>query len=170
MQNILNKYNINIINQNGILLIEAKSVEKLLKLTNIRTSIVSFVQDEKCLLDRKDNIGRIQKTICLTEKGFFKLICLSRKPIAVEIAHELGLYVKHKYVPAEISFINNIQSAFYGEKMVCQYRVDTFRIDLYFPDYNLAIEFDEIEHKFKTKKIKLDKTTYTIKLIVLLLE
>ena len=164
MQNALSKYNISIINKNGLLLVEARLVSKLLKLTNIAVSISSFSQDEKCLLNREDSIGRIQETICLTEKGFFKLICSSRKLMAVEIASELGLYVKHKYVVPEISFINNIKKAFFSENIICQYRVDKFFIDLYFPDYNLAIEFDEIKHKFNIEKDKIRQDYITNKL------
>lgn len=30
-----------------------------------------------------------------------------------------------------------------------QYLVDNYRIDLYIPEYNIAIEIDEEEHKYK---------------------
>lgn len=51
MQSILNRYNIDIIERNGILLVQSK----LLELTNIRASIACFTQYEKCLLDIKED-------------------------------------------------------------------------------------------------------------------
>ena len=164
MENVLRKYHIDIINENKVLLVEARLVGNLLEIINIRSSISSFSQDERCLLYRKDITGFFQKTICLTEKGFFKLICLSRKPTAVKIATELGLYVKHKYVVPEISFVNNIKRAFNSETIICQYRVDKFLIDLYFPEYNLVIEFDEVIHKFNINKDKIRQDYITDKI------
>ena len=40
-------------------------------------------------------------------------------------------------------------NAFEGENMQTQYRVLSYRIDLYFHDYKLAIEVDEKGHKDK---------------------
>jgi len=37
--------------------------------------------------------------------------------------------------------------AFKGEHMVTQFKVDDYRVDLYFPDYNLSVECDEHGHK-----------------------
>lgn len=45
-----------------------------------------------------------------------------------------------------------------------QYPVDNFRIDLYIPKYNLAIEIDEEEHKYK-KDYDLKRQSYIENLI-----
>ena len=37
--------------------------------------------------------------------------------------------------------------AFDGETMVRQYPILTYRVDLYFPDYNICVECDENGHK-----------------------
>ena len=68
--------------------------------------------------------------IRISKKGFQKLICLSRKPKAVLIADELGL---------GLNVVHLIISS---------------SIDLYFPQYKLAIEFDEFKHKFTQQKDK----------------
>lgn len=39
--------------------------------------------------------------------------------------------------------------------MITQYQVDKYNIDLYFPKYKLAIEFDEFRHNFTQKEDKL---------------
>lgn len=51
---------------------------------------------------------------------------------------------EYKYLNEIRDFLNlmNIDS-------VEQYQVDNYRIDLYIPKYNTAIEIDEVEHKYK---------------------
>jgi very-short-patch-repair endonuclease len=155
MEKTLKRYNIEIIKEHNQLFVECKLLENLLELSNIHVSINAFSPDEKCSLKRKDISGRFQQMIYLTEKGFLKLICSSRKPKAVLIANELNLNVTHKYVVPETTFIMNIKQAFEGENMITQYQVDKYNIDLYFPKYKLAIEFDEFKHKFTQKQDKL---------------
>lgn len=51
----------------------------------------------------------------------------------------------------EYKYINEIKD-FLDEmniKCILQYLVDNYRIDLYIPKFNLAIEIDEKEHKYK---------------------
>ena len=164
MENILKQNNIDVIQENNRLLVECRLVGNLLGLSNINVSIQHFDEDEKCLLNRKDKRNAIQPTMCLTEKGFQKLICSSRKPKAVLIANELGLNISHKYVVPETSFIINIKKAFNGEDIITQFSVEQYNIDLYFPKYNLAIEFDELKHKFTQKQDKLRQDYIILKL------
>ena len=53
----------------------------------------------------------------------------------------------HKYVKKETETLTYILKAFKGEDMQDQYYVDGYKIDLYFPEYGLAIECDEFDHK-----------------------
>ena len=46
----------------------------------------------------------------------------------------------------EQTVINLIKNAFEGENMQTQYTVLNYRIDLYFHEYKLAIEVDELGH------------------------
>lgn len=154
MEGILKQYNIHAIKQNNQVFVEQDKFGKLLEMSNIRTSTNTFLSDEISILYIKTK-GGIQKKCCLTERGFFKLICSSRKPMAVLIADKLGLNVSHKYVVPETSFIINIKQAFYGEDMITQFSVGKYSIDLYFPKYKLAIEFDEFRHKFTQEQDKL---------------
>lgn len=48
----------------------------------------------------------------------------------------------------EAEFVEFIESAFDGYRMVRQHAVGQFSIDLFFPDYNLAVEIDEAGHRF----------------------
>lgn len=154
MERILKQHKIDIINKDNKIYVEADKFGKLLEMSNIKTSTTNFLNDELCLLYIETK-GGIQKKRCLTEKGFKKFICSSRKPMAVLIANELGLNISHKYIVPETSFIINIKKAFDGEDMITQYSVDQYKIDLYFTKYKLAIEFDELRHKFTQKEDKL---------------
>lgn len=51
----------------------------------------------------------------------------------------------------EYKYINEIQDFLnvMNIEYILQYPVDNYRIDLYIPQYNLAIEIDEEEHKYK---------------------
>lgn len=62
---------------------------------------------------------------------------------------------KFKYnvrsVRFEYKYLNEIED-FLDEiniKYILQYSVGNYRIDLYIPEYNIAIEIDEEEHKYK---------------------
>ena len=46
----------------------------------------------------------------------------------------------------EQKVINSLKEAFEGENMQTQYTVIGYRIDLYFHEYKLAIEIDELGH------------------------
>ena len=46
----------------------------------------------------------------------------------------------------EQTVISAIKDAFEGENMQAQYTVLNYRIDLYFHEYELAIEVDELGH------------------------
>ena len=46
----------------------------------------------------------------------------------------------------EQTIINSIKAAFEGENIQTQYTVLGYRIDLYFHEYKLAIEVDELGH------------------------
>ena len=49
----------------------------------------------------------------------------------------------------EQTVINLIKDAFEGENMQTQYTVLNYRINLYFHEYKLAIEVDELGHNDK---------------------
>lgn len=51
----------------------------------------------------------------------------------------------------EYKYLNEIKDFLDGMNIdyIPQYLVDNYRIDLYIPKYNLAIEIDEEEHKYK---------------------
>jgi prophage antirepressor-like protein len=63
-------------------LFRASDIGTVLEISNIRTSIKDFDFSEKHGVHTMDIIGRNQETTFLTEKGLYKILFKSRKPIA----------------------------------------------------------------------------------------
>ncbi len=63
-------------------LFRASDIGEVLEITHIRTSIQDFDSSEKNGVRIMDIMGRKQETTFLTEKGLYKLLFKSRKPIA----------------------------------------------------------------------------------------
>ena len=62
------------------------------------------------------------------------------------LIRNLGFTLHDVINTKEQTVINSIKDAFEGEDMQTQYRVLSYRIDLYFHKYKLAIEVDELGH------------------------
>ena len=75
------EYPINIIGTIDEPMFQANQIGKLLGIKNISDNILDFSSDEKGL-DKTYTLGGIQKTIFLSERGLYKLLARSRKPIA----------------------------------------------------------------------------------------
>jgi very-short-patch-repair endonuclease len=152
MEQILSKYNITYIHEKENILIRAASLALFLNIRNIRDAICKYSGDFKRTIKFDTGNGGIQETIFLTQQGLKKILCSSRKPNAVVLAKELGIETSHKTIPLETSFILNFKKAFASQKIIEQYYIDGFLVDLYLPDYNLCIEFDENKHKYNKEK------------------
>ena len=75
-------FEINIQGTHKAPLFQANQIGKLLGLTNIRVSIAEFDEDEK-VVSSTYTLGGSQQTTFLTEVGLYRLLNMSRKPIAV---------------------------------------------------------------------------------------
>ena len=103
--------------------------------------LVDFYEDSEKLNHNEKN------TIYINEAGLRSLLCKSRLPNASKLAKKFNIDLHgHKYECKESESIGAIMKAFSGEKMNKEHPVLDYRIDLYFPDYNLAIECDENGH------------------------
>ena len=144
--------NITHIKEKDIYYFKASDIGKLLKLTNIRVSIQNFSKYEKIIKKSKDNKGIEQNTTFLTIEGVYKLLCLSRKQESQQLCKDLSIDSKIKYIPQEMTFVEQIKRAFNGEIISLQYTVLNYNVDLYFNEYKLVVEFDEHKHKFTIDK------------------
>jgi very-short-patch-repair endonuclease len=89
-----------------------------------------------------------RKSKYINVHGVTALICKSRLPNANDLAKEFGIELHlNKYSKKEPETIGAIMKAFQGERMKREYKVGTYRTDLYFPDYDLCVECDENGHE-----------------------
>ena len=72
---------------------------------------------------------------------------LSEMKGKVDIEHGQKHLEKLIYPYCKAIYISNIIVAFMHHKVVTQYIVDDYRIDLYFPDRKIAVECDEYGHR-----------------------
>ena len=84
------RHEVNILWLDGKPLFRANEIAKVLELRNIRSTLSAFDEDEKTShrIDENDDvntvdaIGRVQTTTFLTEAGLYRLLMISRKPVA----------------------------------------------------------------------------------------
>ena len=151
-KNITRGININIKGTIDAPLFQANQIAALLGISNIHTTIKDFNEDEKVIC-KHNTAGGDQNIVFLPVNGVKRLIVNSRKPIALDLAREIGMDIfNYKVAAVETVTLRQIMEAFNGEEMVLQNKVDAFYTDLYFPKYNLTIECDENPHRFSVAK------------------
>ena len=69
-----------------------------------------------------------------------------RAPIAMDFIFNLGFGRHGIIMTKEQSVLTKVMKIFSGEEIVLQHSVLSYRIDLYFTKYKLAIEVDERNH------------------------
>jgi prophage antirepressor-like protein len=118
-------------------LFRASDVGAVLDINNIRMSITYFDESEKRAVSTTDSTGRMQEVTFLTEKGLYKVLFRSRKPIAqkfqnwvCEVVKEIrltGIYKMQDEINKAIeeknkirektlidNFPSNMQCVYYG--------------------------------------------------------
>jgi very-short-patch-repair endonuclease len=60
----------------------------------------------------------------------------------------------------EQEYIGCLVKAFKHKEYAIQYRVGSYKIDLYFLDINLAIECDELNHKYRNTEYESTRELY----------
>jgi prophage antirepressor-like protein len=117
-------------------LFRASDIGVVLEISNIRTSIMDFDESEK-VVHSMNTLGGNQDVTFLTEKGLYKMLFRSRKPIAqrfqnwvCEVIKEIrinGLYELQKELEQtknEISVIETTKSKEMEEKLIKQKELD----------------------------------------------
>ena len=146
MEDILNITNFGTI---GNPLFRAIDIGNLLGIKNIRDTIYSLDEQYKMKINMKGlECGNYSDTWLITEEGIKHIICKSRKIQSINLAKKLGIKYDIKIITKETQFINQIKIAFSNLDMKEQFQCLNYRIDLYFPIFKLAIEFDE-NHSYK---------------------
>ncbi len=126
----------------------AKDISKLLGKDNPRKLLSSFNETEKIKIAIVDSMGRTQSTSALNIRGVWRMIAASRTLVAEDLRQRLNHRYGYYYTVPELDFISKIKTIFSTETFESQKQVLNYRIDLYMPRYNLAIEFDESRHRW----------------------
>ena len=140
----------------------ARDIADILGIKKISTSIKNFDKTELVTSEMRahhnlltykkyrDEMRRDDSIILLTENGVSRLLSNSRTPAAEKLRSLLDdKKYYYKSIP-EMNFVVCMQKAFLGEKIELQKPVLGYRVDLYFTDYNIAVEFDESHHNGHT--------------------
>ena len=79
---------------------------------------------------------------------YVALSLLDRGNVSYLVDSKMGVvFPDRMFITKEQKTIGEISLAFSHIRTIPQYIVGNYRIDLYFPDYNLAIECDEFDHQ-----------------------
>lgn len=137
----------------------ASDIAEVLGIKQISASIKNFDQSEIATSQMRVRHNLItyrkykgvmksdDRIILLTKNGVRRLISNSRTPAAEKLRELLDdKKYYHNSIP-EMKFVVSLQKAFPGEKIELQKSILEYRIDLYFTDYNIAVEFDEEHHQ-----------------------
>jgi len=87
------------------------------------------------------------ETKYINKNGLRQLVARSRKPESIKYAQELGIDVSDiKPRFEEMATLAPLMEVFDGQDMVQQFAIGCYRIDLYFPEHQIAVECDERGH------------------------
>ena len=124
-----------------------KHVEQQLEHKNLREATNKYNKEY-----RKRKYELIDEPIKQSHRRFIrsdlalKIIMDYRPDESCNLKGKLGLRLHNVINTKEQTVINSIKDAFERENMQTQYNVLGYRIDLYFHEYNLATEVDELGH------------------------
>ena len=126
-----------IVGNDGILLLNEKHIEVGLDYKNLREITTKYNSNHG-----KHRYELVEEPI----KVAIKVIMDCNTRLAHKFRVRLGFKQYDVILTKEQSVLTKIMSSFEGENMQTQYNVLSYRIDLYFLDYKLAIEIDESGH------------------------
>lgn len=138
-----------------------KDVAEILGYSNSSKAVSTHVDDEDKIMEmiahfQNGNIVKTQ-TALINENGLYNLLAKSQTPsvayktelknwlVSLGLIQDKLLLTERK----EIKFLDKLQEALkpFDLEGIKQYKVLNYRIDFYIPKLNIAIEYDENEHK-----------------------
>lgn len=123
-----------------------KDICRILNLSNVTNAVQNIEKNFKKYHIIKTN-GGYQNMSTIILEGVKKLLQNCRSINKDKIISILNIDLNMIYDCKESSCLRIISASFKTFSQIFQYQVGIYRIDLYFPDHNLAIEVDEFGHK-----------------------
>lgn len=140
-----------------------KDVADILGYKKTRNAIASHVPDRfKKVTPIQGGLTGKQNTVIINEPGLYSLILASRMPNAISLGKALGLNLRNSFIKCD-----EAQTLYAIEKSIDglysyepQYPCGAYRIDLYLPEYKIAIECDELGHADRDKEYEDTRQKY----------
>jgi very-short-patch-repair endonuclease len=133
--------------------VNATTISHILKFKNIRSHLTTIPEGDKTQM-RVMTSGGQQYVNFITCDAVIRFIVKSRNPHTIDIAKRLKIDIISKYyISIETDIIKSLLTVFDGNIMIPQYRSNQYMIDLYFPEYLLAVEIDELHHNNPQQKL-----------------
>jgi very-short-patch-repair endonuclease len=123
-----------------------KDICKILNLSNVTNAVKNIEKNFKKYHIIKTN-GGCQNMNTIILDGVKNLLQNCRSINKDKIISILNIDLNTIYDCKESSYLRIISTSFKTFSQIFQYKIGKYRIDLYFPDHNLAIEVDEFAHK-----------------------
>jgi len=140
------EYTYMILEKDNVTFYKARDISNILCIVNISSSIKYYDNKYKRIFNVKTQGGNQDMTF-LTFDGLKLLLNKTRSHNAIKLAKVFNLEILNTFSECiETNTISQIITVFKYEKIKKQYKCNNYRIDLYFIDYKLAIECDELQH------------------------
>ena len=129
-----------------------RHVETQLRLTNLPALTSKYIKKYNGYKEYKKQRSQLNISTKQPNRGFIrvelalKIIMNCRTDESCNLERNLGFTVHDVINTKEKTVINSIKDAFEREDMQTQFCVLSYRINLYFHKYKLAIEVDELGH------------------------
>ena len=129
-----------------------RHVETQWRFSNLPALIKKYIKKYNKYKECKKQISELNISTKQPNRRFIrvelalKIIMNCRADESGNLKKNLGFTLHDVINTKEQAVINSIKDAFEGEDMQTQYSVLSYRIDLYFHKYKLAIEVDELGH------------------------
>ena len=119
------------------------------------------------MIDMKEvDIRLHQNTVLLTQHDLKLFLMRCRKPKAFDVAKYFSIKIEHCLpAPKEQDALDQILQVFNDEEIIHQFGAGKYRIDLSFPNYKLAIECDEFDHRDRDIGYKVEQQKHIEKLL-----
>ena len=143
---------------------ETKKLTKEQKIKYVRSKfeIVKKFGDKKSKYARNDIMEKIIKNCRGVKQSNDGLKRLDNENQRQNFRELLGFKENQIFETKEYSIIKQIKKVFIQQKMIDQFKIDKYFIDLYLPEHNLGIEIDKNGHTDRLK-VKEKETEETIK-------
>ena len=135
-----------ITDKRGELWLNGRHVQKQLGLNNLPALTNQYPKEYKKQRSELNESANQPNRRFIHADLALKVIMNSRTDESCNFKRNLGFTLHDVINTKEQTVINSIKDAFEGEDMQTQYSVLSYRIDLYFHKYKLAIEVDELGH------------------------